>query len=202
MTTKKGLLLLLFIAVFSNFSFAENASSLKGRVISMSTNRGMKEVPITISLKDTAIDFTAKAVSDAKGVYEFKDIPFGHYTLMVDNQEFHYKKFDFEVTPTHTPDMTFQLSKNVTWMFDWGKVERKVDKEGNVSYHHPTSHLVARIVLAIYGGCLILIFFYALIQFSLAVTYARSKKNKNPEQPLDFDGHYAPKVTIQLPMYN
>ncbi len=202
MTIKKGLLLLLFIAVFSNFLIAENAPSLKGRVVSMSTHRGMKDVPMTISLNDTAQVFTAKAISDSKGNFVFKDIPYGHYTLTVDNQEFHYKEFNFEITPTHTPNLKFELSKNVTWMFDWGKVERKVDKEGNVSYHHPTSHLVARIALGIYAACLILIFLYALIQFSLAVTYARSKKKKSPEKAIEFDGHFAPKVTIQLPMYN
>jgi hypothetical protein len=98
--------------------------------------------------------------------------------------------------------MEFELSKNVTWMFDWGKVVRQVDAKGNVSYLHPTSHLAARIVLGIYGFCLILIFFYAVIQFSLARTYQKTKKKRAAEKPLEFDGHFAPKVTIQLPMFN
>lgn len=199
----KRVFLALLVTVFiSNLSLAESIPSLKGRVIDVNTKRGMKDVPITIQHKDSVIDFKTNVITDDKGYYEFKNIPAGKYTLVVDNQDFHYKKFDFEVTPTHSPDMEFSLSKNVTWMFDWGKVVRHVDKDGNVSYLHPTSHLVARIVLGLYAVCLILIFFYAVMQFSLALTYQRNKKKRLSEKPLEFDGHFAPKVTIQLPMFN
>jgi cellulose synthase/poly-beta-1,6-N-acetylglucosamine synthase-like glycosyltransferase len=199
---KKSFLILLLTVLISTVLHAETIPSLKGRVIDMNTKRGMKEVPIVIQHKDSTVVFKANSTSDSKGYYVFKNIPAGKYTLTVDNQEFHYKKFDFEITPTHTPNMEFELSKNVTWMFDWGKVVRQVDAKGNVSYLHPTSHLAARIVLGIYGFCLILIFFYAVIQFSLARTYQKTKKKRAAEKPLEFDGHFAPKVTIQLPMFN
>lgn len=200
--TKKSFFFVLVAILFSNVLIAETIPSLKGRVIDVNTKRGMKEVPVSIVLKDSTEAFIATSVSDEKGFYEFKNIPAGDYTLTVDNQEFHYKKFDFTVLPTHTPDMQFELSKNVTWMFDWGKVVRHVDAKGNVSYLHPTSHLVARIVLGLYVFCLILIFFYAVVQFSLARTYQKNKKKRSAEKPLEFDGHFAPKVTIQLPMFN
>lgn len=200
--TKKSFFFVLVTILFSNVLIAETIPSLKGRVIDVNTKRGMKEVPVSIVLKDSTEAFIATSVSDEKGFYEFKNIPEGDYTLTVDNQEFHYKKFDFTVLPTHTPDMQFELSKNVTWMFDWGKVVRHVDAKGNVSYLHPTSHLVARIVLGLYVFCLILIFFYAVVQFSLARTYQKNKKKRSAEKPLEFDGHFAPKVTIQLPMFN
>lgn len=200
--TKKSFFFVLVAILFSNVLIAETIPSLKGRVIDVNTKRGMKEVPVSIVLKDSTEAFIATSVSDEKGFYEFKNIPEGDYTLTVDNQEFHYKKFDFTVLPTHTPDMQFELSKNVTWMFDWGKVVRHVDAKGNVSYLHPTSHLVARIVLGLYVFCLILIFFYAVVQFSLARTYQKNKKKRSAEKPLEFDGHFAPKVTIQLPMFN
>lgn len=200
--TKKSFFFVLVAILFSNVLIAETIPSLKGRVIDVNTKRGMKEVPVSIVLKDSTEAFIATSVSDEKGFYEFKNIPEGDYTLTVDNQEFHYKKFDFTVLPTHTPDMQFELSKNVTWMFDWGKVVRHVDAKGNVSYLHPTSHFVARIVLGLYVFCLILIFFYAVVQFSLARTYQKNKKKRSAEKPLEFDGHFAPKVTIQLPMFN
>ncbi len=202
MILKKGLLSLVVAVFFSHLVFAENIPSLKGRVINTHTKRAMQEVPITIQLINSEEEFTAKATSNANGYYEFKNIPEGKYTLTVDNQEFHYKKFNFEVTPTHAPNMVFSLSKNVSWMFDWGKVVRQVDANGNVTYLHPTSHLVARILLGLYGLTLVLIFFYAVLQFSLARTYAKTKKKRKDEKPLEFDGHFAPKVTVQLPMFN
>jgi len=202
MIVRRSLFLLLSMLVFSNILLAENIQSLDGRVIDMNTKRGMKNVPVTIIHQDSSEAFTASATSDLKGNFVFKNIPEGKYTLLVDNQEFHYKKFNFEVTPTHAPDLKFELSKNVSWMFDWGKVVRKVDKDGNVSYLHPTSHLVARILLVIYGICLLMVFFYSLMQFSLAMAYVRGKKQKIAEKPVVFDGHYVPKVTVQLPMFN
>lgn len=202
MIVRKSLFLLLSLLVFSNILLAENIQTLDGRVVDMNTKRGMRNVPITITHKDSAEAFSASTTSDLKGNFVFKNIPEGEYTLLVDNQEFHYKKFNFEVTPTHAPDLKFELSKNVSWMFDWGKVIRKVDKEGNVSYLHPTSHMVARILLIIYGICLLMVFFYSLMQFSLAMAYIRDKKRKTAEKPVLFDGHYVPKVTVQLPMFN
>lgn len=212
MTYTKELLSLLFLTLFSTVLFATteladktelpNIPVLEGKVIDMGTKRGMREVPITITLIESDYEYTTQVTTDLRGNYQFTNIPAGKYTLIVDNQNFHYKKFDFEVTPTHSPDLKFELSKNVTWLFNWGKVVREVDKDGNVEYLHPTSHLVARIVLAVYGICLVLIFFYAIMQFSLAVAYRKNQKRRLPEEPLVFDGHFAPKVTVQLPMFN
>jgi len=163
----------------------------------------MEGVPVHIQLLSTdGSTFVDSAKSNAKGIYTFKNIPEGKYKLTVDNPDFQYKKFNFEVHPKWTPDMDFAISKNVSWMFNWGKVVRHVDKNGNVEYQHPTSNFVAKILLGVYGFCLILIFFYACVQFSLAVAYQRNKKKREAEKPLEFDGHFAPKVTIQLPMFN
>lgn len=185
-----------------NFSSAENIKSLEGQVVDMNTDRGMKNVPVHIQLIESNETYDTTVISDRKGHYSFANIPAGKYLLIVDDKEFQYKKFNFEVTPTHTPDMEFELARNVSWMFDWGKVIRKEMPDGNVVYEHPTSHLVAKIMLIIYGLCLFLIFFYAVVQFSLARAYVRNKKKRESEKPLEFDGHFIPSVTIQLPMYN
>ncbi|MBW7868788.1 MAG: glycosyltransferase [Brumimicrobium sp.] len=77
-------------------------------------------------------------------------------------------------------------------MFNWG------DAFGRENYF---SHLLAKIILVIYGLCLVLIFLYSVLQLSLAVNY---KKNqiKDKRKPLDFNPEKAPFVTIQLPMFN
>lgn len=191
----------IFIGLF-NVSSAETIAHLPGKVIDMNTHKGMKNVPIHIQLIETDEKFETTTVTDRKGNYTFENIPAGKYTLTVDDKEYQYKKFNFEVTPTHTPDLQFELVRNVSWMFDWGKVVRTELPDGNVIYEHPTSHLVAKIALIIYGLCLLLIFFYAVVQSSLAIAYARNKKKRAAEQTLEFDGHFVPKVTIQLPMFN
>ena len=59
--------------------------------------------------------------------------------------------------------------------------------------------MLAWLVVGLYGLSLVVIFFYALLQASLAINYLRTKKNQaNTLKPLvDF-----PFVTIQLPIYN
>ncbi|NBV67188.1 MAG: glycosyltransferase [Flavobacteriia bacterium] len=85
-------------------------------------------------------------------------------------------------------------------MFNWG--DRTVYKNGKkIIQEHYYSHLTAKIVLIIYGVCLVLIFFYSVIQLNLAIAYRKSKRRKKLPMP-HFDIENAPKVTIQLPMYN
>ena len=46
-----------------------------------------------------------------------------------------------------------------------------------------------------------MIFYYSVIQLSLAVAYRKSKRSPKLPMPA-FDLEQAPKVTIQLPMFN
>ena len=54
--------------------------------------------------------------------------------------------------------------------------------------------------VGIYLTSLLVIFFYAIIQFLLAFAYLKKKKKKN--QYSSFDQNYFPFVTVQLPVYN
>ncbi|HNR85130.1 MAG TPA: glycosyltransferase [Taishania sp.] len=66
---------------------------------------------------------------------------------------------------------------------------------------HYWSHLVAKIILFIYGAFLLLIFFYSLLQLSLAIAYKKSKKTAKKQAPV-YNPETTPKVTVQLPMFN
>src|SRR5690554_126757 len=79
-----------------------------------------------------------------------------------------------------------------TWMFNWGDA---------LGFEHYYAHLLAKIILIIYGISLTLILFYSILQLSLAIKY---KLNQSVEKkPLPkFDPEKAPLVTVQLPMYN
>ncbi|MBI2257684.1 MAG: glycosyltransferase [Flavobacteriia bacterium] len=76
-------------------------------------------------------------------------------------------------------------------MFNWG------DK-GKIE--HYWSHFLAKIFLTAYGFCLILIFFYSILQLSLAIVYARTRKKQ--KKLLEFNTDFVPFVTVQLPMFN
>ncbi|MEX1192627.1 MAG: cellulose synthase family protein [Brumimicrobium sp.] len=80
-----------------------------------------------------------------------------------------------------------------TWMFNWGDA---------FGYEHYWSHLLAKLILIIYGFCLILIFFYSILQLTLAIIYRKNKSLKDNETPPDVDLKNLPYVTVQLPMYN
>ncbi|MGB0425159.1 MAG: glycosyl transferase family 2, partial [Flavobacteriales bacterium] len=57
-------------------------------------------------------------------------------------------------------------------------------------------------LIIIYGGFLLFIFMYSLVQLNLAISYNRYKRNgagESPETPKDQDW---PMVTVQLPVYN
>ncbi|MBI3135533.1 MAG: glycosyltransferase [Bacteroidetes bacterium] len=60
--------------------------------------------------------------------------------------------------------------------------------------------MVGAIIIGLYGLSLLVIFFYAVIQFSLAVSYLWFRKKKATLPP-QISGEF-PFVTIQLPIYN
>jgi len=79
-----------------------------------------------------------------------------------------------------------------TWMFNWGTA---------FGFENYYAHILAKVILIIYGLSLTLILFYSILQLSLAIKY---KSNQyNPKKPLPkFNPETAPFVTVQLPMYN
>lgn len=165
-----------------------------GLLLDEKTNREQSEVEITIINKDTGKEYVTETDDDGKFLY--KKIPVGWYTLKITDKDFVKPPFDFEITPTHKPDLDFFVNRKVSWMWNWG------DRGAQEHYY---SHLVSKIIIYIYFACLILILFYSILQVSLAIAYVRNKikvrKHGAPVEPV-FDPATAPKVTVQLPMYN
>lgn len=158
------------------------------------TKREQSEVEITIVNKETGKEYVTETDDDGKFLY--KKIPVGWYTLKITDKDFVKPPFDFEITPTHKPNLDFFVNRKVSWMWNWG------DRGAQEHYY---SHLVSKIIIYIYFACLILILFYSILQVSLAIAYVRNKikvrKHGAPVEPV-FDPATAPKVTVQLPMYN
>lgn len=182
---------LLFLSFSTSIAFGQPLAVVKGQVIDQKTNRDVSDLEIKITSSDTQESFETETDND--GFYNFSEIPFGKYTLEVIDKDYNEKSFNFEVTPTHQPNLTFEVSQKVTWMFNWGD---KGDQE------HYYSHFVGRIIMFAYGFCLLMIFFYSILQLTLAIAYARNRKKKSQHVQLVLDESNVPFVTVQLPMYN
>ena len=180
------------VALFANFiAFSADKASIKGYIYDEKTNWGRPEVELQIVHLESGKKFIFE--SDEDGTFKKSGIPFGKYSLKVLTKDFNPKKFDFEVTPEHQPNLRFGIALKVSWLFNWGD---KGEKE------HYWSHLTAKILLFAYGSCLIMIFFYSILQLTLAIAYAKNKKKKAAEIAPSYDPERTPFVTVQLPMYN
>jgi cellulose synthase/poly-beta-1,6-N-acetylglucosamine synthase-like glycosyltransferase len=178
-----------FLTTF--LAFSSDKTSVSGVIRDEKTEWTLEEIKLEAINLSTQEAFQAETNEDGK--FTFENIPFGTYKLKLTDKDYNDKSFNFEVTPTHMPNVDFQISQKVTWMFNWG------DWKGQ---EHYWSHFTAKILLAIYAFCLIMIFFYSVLQVNLAIVYARNRKKKAAEVPPVLDEANAPFVTVQLPMFN
>jgi cellulose synthase/poly-beta-1,6-N-acetylglucosamine synthase-like glycosyltransferase len=195
----RSLLLLLLTVSMASAVFGQS-KLVQGKFLDEKTMRPIDE--LEIALKDVKTGKSIITETDEEGIFQFKNIPFGKYRLKVIDKDYNPKTFNvFELTEVHREhytfnmedDNTFKTSLKVSWMFNWGDFGKK---------EHYWSHLVGKIILGIYGFCLVLIFFYSVLQLSLAIAYVKNKKKKKDEVKPVFDPTKAPMVTIQLPMFN
>lgn len=189
--------LVVFLSVVSFAVFGQRFKTVTGILKDQKTENPIEKVGIKLTTLDSAT--VAKAETDENGVYVFKNIPVGKYLLIVDDKNYEDKGFPADLkaeqaaksdTYTFSP---FMVSLKVSWLFNWGD---SGDQE------HYWSHFTAKIILIIYGACLVLVFFYSILQLSLSIAYARNRKKKAAAVKPVFNPATAPKVTVQLPMYN
>lgn len=186
---------ILFTLLISFFGLSQEAKSVNGSIIDMNTERSIEEVELQLVSKMDKKTYTTE--SDDDGHFEFKNIPLGEYTFKVSDEDYNPVSFDVTLNEAHIDNFTFgtpiATSPEVSWMFNWGD---RGEKE------HYWSHLVAKIILVLYGICLILIFFYSVLQLSLAIAYSKNRKAKAAAKHPVLDEANAPFVTVQLPMFN
>ena len=194
-----------FLLVLSGVLFSQTSRLVQGVLVDGKSERPVEDVNIVIQNVDSKDSFMVKTAAD--GQFQFKDVPFGRYEFKVADKL--YKRdstFTFDITASHAEHFTFgepvSADLKVSWLFNWG--DRKMtDANGKVYVkEHYWSHLAGKIILAFYGIFLLLIFFYSVLQFNLAITYAKNKKKKSKSQEPEFNSATAPKVTVQLPMFN
>ncbi len=184
---------LVMCTTVTSISAWSQAQTVSGTIKEDRSKSELEEVEVTITHKESGKKYREE--TNENGVFTFKNIPVGFYTLEVTDSDFLKEPFEFETTVTHRPNLNFDVSRKVSWMWSWGD-------RGN--QEHYWSHFTSKILMGMYFACLILILFYAILQLSLAIAYVRGKlrNRKNPPEKPEFNPETAPKVTVQLPMFN
>jgi cellulose synthase/poly-beta-1,6-N-acetylglucosamine synthase-like glycosyltransferase len=190
-----------------NATSKENIQTCKlvtGKLIDQRTDRIADEVEVTLKNKKTGKVYSAE--SDDNGVFKIKNVPLGTYAFHVTDKDYTDQTFTTELTEKHLKVYTYgtpiPVSLKVSWLFNWGDRKVKLSNGKYIIKEHYWSHLLAKIVMVIYGLCLVLVFFYSCLQLSLAIAYVRNKKKTNVAPKPVYDPATTPKVTIQLPMFN
>lgn len=196
--------LLVFAIIFlCNAISAQVSKEIKGSLIDMKTKGEAEKVEVQLLSLQTGKSWTTS--TNDKGEFLFKNIPLGKLQIKIIDSDYRYEKFAFETDSNHLKkyhfSQPFGVRLKVSWLFNWG--DRTVVVKGKtIIKEHYWSHLTAKIILFLYAFCLFLIFYYSVVQVSLAVAYVRSRKKRALEIAPIFDLTNAPKVTVQLPMYN
>lgn len=204
--------LILTLTIISLF-FKASASTLtlktreiKGYLVDFKTRSEVDEVEVELISLTSGLRIKTKTKD---GVFRFQQVPIGKNLLLLTDKDylsdtlslFETNSKEHLVHYTFSKDEPFSARLKVTWFFNWG--DRTFTSANGKTYvkEHYWSHLLAKIILVIYGFCLVMIFYYSVVQLSLAISYRRSKKKGLPPIP-SFDLASAPKVTVQLPMFN
>ncbi len=185
-------LLLIFLLLLPVIGLSQTENFV-GKIVDSKTKAPEPGVEVTIRNIESGKEYVVESKSGGK--FTFKNTPIGKYELEVTDKDFNPKKFEFEVTETHKPNLDFNVGRKVSWMWNWGD---SGDQE------HYWAHFTAKILVFFYFACLILILFYSILQLSLAIAYVRNRKKKKKaleNQPV-YDPNNTPKVTVQLPMFN
>jgi cellulose synthase/poly-beta-1,6-N-acetylglucosamine synthase-like glycosyltransferase len=197
-------ILAILLLILSDTLFSQTSKLVQGKLVDAKNERAVKDVTIVIQNIESKDSLIVK--TNSVGEFQFKNVPFGNYEFKVADKT--YKRdstFTFDITEAHAEHFTFgepiTAELKVSWLFNWGD-RTMTDANGKVYVkEHYWSHLVGKIILACYGIFLLLIFFYSVLQFNLAITYAKNKKKARYQDP-EFNPDIAPKVTVQLPMFN
>ena len=195
-----------FLVLVFSLAFGINAQvtkEIKGNLVDMKTSYDVEKVELTLTSKNTGKVWTTNTNND--GEFTFKNIPLGELEIRITDKDYRFEKFKFQTDSNHLQKYQFStpfgVNLKVSWMFNWG--DRTLYSNGKkIVKEHYWSHVTAKGILVLYGLCLLLIFYYSLVQISLAITYVRTRKKVSLEEAPLFDLSKAPKVTIQLPMYN
>ncbi len=186
--------LILLTVLVCSFAQAQVTKHVRGTLNDIKTQKPINKADLIIHNLDSTKIYEAR--TNSLGQFDFENIPFGSYKLVVADRTYNQISIPFELTEVHADNYTFdsfEVGRKVSWMLDWGDTPEQ---------EHYWSHFVSKIILFIYFICLVLVLFYAILQLTLAISYVRHRKDKENQKKPVYDPNNTPKVTVQLPMFN
>jgi cellulose synthase/poly-beta-1,6-N-acetylglucosamine synthase-like glycosyltransferase len=197
-------LITLFSLFIQTNGLTQVSKIVSGTMIDQKTDEEIDE--LEVMLQNTKTKQKYHAETDADGKFTFHNIPLGDYAFHVTDRDYMDNTFKVTLNKDHLNNFTFgtpiTAALKVSWLFNWGDRTMKASHGKTYVKEHYWSHLVGKIILTIYGLCLVLIFLYSILQLSLAITYVRKKKKKSISNSPVYNPETTPKVTVQLPMFN
>jgi cellulose synthase/poly-beta-1,6-N-acetylglucosamine synthase-like glycosyltransferase len=179
---------------------------IKGYIVDFKTKSEVDKAELELVSITTGQHFKAETFD---GEFVFNNVPIGkNILILVDKDYLRDTLSRFETNAkehlihyTFNEKDPFTARLKVTWFFNWG--DRTFTRKNGTTYtqEHYWSHFTAKIILGVYFFCLLMVFYYSVVQLTLAINYRKSKKRGEPVTP-PFNMNEAPKVTVQLPMYN
>ena len=105
----KKLVLSTLLVLQAVFVFAQQTSTLKGKVVDSKSQKPLQNVVATIQSTNQSV------VTDAEGIFNFKSIPDGEPVLVVSSTGYRTQTFVLEVAPGQTVDLgTIVLEEDIT----------------------------------------------------------------------------------------
>ncbi len=209
---RKFFIFSIFFLSFQSILFATKdpinvTKKIKGYLVDYKTKDEVDEVEV--KLKSFVSGKIYVTETNDEGVFEFNNVPIGKNMIILTDKDYRpdtLKVFETNAKEhlihyTFSKEQPFTANLKVSWMFNWG--DRTVTEKGKTYVkEHYWSHVMAKVILGIYGACLLLIFYYSCVQMSLAVAYVRNRKKRKAEIIPAYNEETTPKVTVQLPMFN
>ncbi|MEY4893964.1 MAG: hypothetical protein RL751_774, partial [Bacteroidota bacterium] len=135
------------------------SKKIEGFLVDFKTKSDVEEVEVQLKSLVTGKVYTSE--TDENGKFSFRNIPIGKSKLRLIDKDYRptvLKIFETNAKEhlihyTFSQTEPFKAQLKVSWLFNWGDYQGK---------EHYWSHMVARIILVIYGLCLLLIFFYSV----------------------------------------
>lgn len=113
--------LLIVFTLINITAFAQQSFSVKGKV-----HKENGEVVSHVTIKLEGTNFTA--ITDENGLYEFKNVPVGKYTLLISSLEIESKVLQLNVNKNY-PDLHIHIDEKGGFSIDEVRIERKTAKK-------------------------------------------------------------------------
>ena len=157
------------------------SKEIKGRLVDFKTRGDADEVEV--SLRSKKSNKTWIVETDNDGYFIFNNIPLGACELSIIDKSYRPEKFQFVTDTNHREKFHFStpfyVNLKVTWLFNWGDKTVYVNGKKTIKEHY-WSHITAKVILGLYGFCLLLILTNTFLQINSKYLFLNKTPGTKP----------------------